>query len=109
MPTLESFLMGKALPVMQLSQELPMTPFQIGVPSFILPYTPLPMLSSALSAKHSNPACQFSVWGAGFVWGQWGERMEVPLSSRLSAWLQLKASELLPAAAFAINPSTPLM
>lgn len=37
MPTPESFLMGNPPPIVESSQELPPTPFQIGVPSFILP------------------------------------------------------------------------
>lgn len=55
MPTPESFLMGKPLPIVELSQELPLTPFQIGVPSFILPYIPCPHAQFSLVCKTSKP------------------------------------------------------
>lgn len=70
MPTLESFLTGKLFPIVELSQELPLTPSQTGVPSFILPYIPFPMFNSGLCAKHPNPACLFYAWVTVFVWGQ---------------------------------------
>lgn len=80
MLTLESFLMLKHLPMMEVSQELPLTPFQIGVYSFFLPTSPVPMLSSALPTKPPSPAHLSSAWSAVSAWGQCGEEMEVPLS-----------------------------
>lgn len=82
MPALESFLMHKHLPIMEVGQELPLTPFQIGVHPFFLPTLPAPMLSSALSIKHPNPACLTSTWGAGSVGGPYRGKNEVPVSNR---------------------------
>lgn len=80
MLTLESFLMLKHLPIMEVSQELPLTPFQIGVHSFFLPTSPVPTLSSALPTKPPSPACLSSAWGAVSAWGLCGGKMGVPLS-----------------------------
>lgn len=75
MPALESFLMHKHLPIMEVSQELPLTPFQIGAHPFFLPTLPAPMLSSALSTKHPNPACLTSTWVQGLSAVSAGERL----------------------------------
>lgn len=88
MPTPERFLMGKPLPIVGLSQELPLTPFQIGVPSFILPCTP----QSPCSVQHclqniqTQPASFLpGVQSLSGVSGEKGWRFPCPVDSVLGS------------------------
>lgn len=68
MPTPESFLMLKHLPVMEANQELPP-----DWSALILPMCPVPTLRPALSTQHPSPAGSSSAGSSVFVWVSEGE------------------------------------
>lgn len=68
MPIMKSFLMCKPFPILEMSQELSLRPFQVGGHTFILPIALISTLSSALSIKHPNLICLSFHLGAVCVW-----------------------------------------
>ena len=104
MPIMKSFLMCKHLSIVELSQELPVMPFQIGVNAFICPCSPHPYAHFSIVYKTSKPSLPLFCLGAVFVWvsEEGGWRFPSPIGLALGS--DPTPLKLLPAAAFGINP-----
>lgn len=55
MPIMKSFLMCKPFPILEMSQELSLRPFQVGGHTFILPYSPHFHAQFSIVYKTSKP------------------------------------------------------
>lgn len=79
MPTPESSLMLKHLPIVEVSQELPPERSALILP----PPVPRPHARFSIVHKASYPACLSSAWSAVFVWVSEGEGGWFPTSGGL--------------------------
>lgn len=104
MPITESFLMCKHLSIVELSQELPVMPFQIGANAFICPYSPHPYAQFSIVYKTPKASLPLFRLGAVFVWVSEAGGWRFPSPIGLALGSSPTTLKLPAAAAFGINP-----